>query len=72
MITVTLIGTDGPASNNSQDILETLKTAVLLAKVSTGDATILPPAEALHMVTTATARPAQSAGSELMADEHCR
>jgi len=50
------LGTDGPASHNSQDFLETLKTAVLLAKVSTGDATILPPADALHMVTTAGAR----------------
>jgi 5-methylthioadenosine/S-adenosylhomocysteine deaminase len=50
------LGTDGSASHNSQDILETLKTAVLLAKVSTGDATALLPLDALRMVTTAGAR----------------
>ena len=50
------LGTDGAASHNSQDLLETLKTAVLLAKVTTGDATALLPLEALRMVTTAGAR----------------
>lgn len=50
------IGTDGSASHNSQDILETLKSAALLARVSTGQATALPAAEALRMVTTAGAR----------------
>jgi 5-methylthioadenosine/S-adenosylhomocysteine deaminase len=50
------LGTDGPASNNSQDLLETLKVAVLLAKVSSGDATTLSPMKALRMVTVAGAR----------------
>jgi 5-methylthioadenosine/S-adenosylhomocysteine deaminase len=49
-ITVAL-GTDGPASNNSQDLLETLKVAVLLAKVSTGEAQALSPMKALRMAT---------------------
>ncbi len=50
------LGTDGAASHNSQDLLETLKTAVLLAKVTSGDATALLPMDALRMVTTAGAR----------------
>ena len=45
------LGTDGPASHNSQDILETMKTAALLAKVDTGDATALLPLDVLQMVT---------------------
>ena len=32
------LGTDGAASNNSQDLFETAKLAALAAKVSTGDA----------------------------------
>ena len=47
------LGTDGPASHNSQDLLETLKVAALLVKVDTGDASTLPPMAALRMVTTA-------------------
>jgi 5-methylthioadenosine/S-adenosylhomocysteine deaminase len=54
-VTVAL-GTDGPASHNSQDLLETLKIAALLAKVSTGQATALLPMEALRLVTSAGAR----------------
>ena len=50
------LGTDGSGSHNSQDILETLKTGVLLAKVSSGQATALLPHDALRMVTTAGAR----------------
>lgn len=50
------IGTDGSASHNSQDMLETLKAAALLARVSTGQATALPPGEALRMATTAGAQ----------------
>jgi 5-methylthioadenosine/S-adenosylhomocysteine deaminase len=46
------LGTDGSASHNSQDLLETMKTAALLAKVSTGDATALLPLDVLRMVTT--------------------
>ncbi|MCA9952706.1 MAG: amidohydrolase [Anaerolineales bacterium] len=51
-----VLGTDGSASHNSQDILETLKTAVLLAKVSSGDTTVLLPLDALRMVTTTGAK----------------
>jgi 5-methylthioadenosine/S-adenosylhomocysteine deaminase len=50
------LGSDGPASNNSQDLLEVLKTTVLLSKVSSGDATALLPLDALRMLTTAGAR----------------
>jgi 5-methylthioadenosine/S-adenosylhomocysteine deaminase len=46
------LGTDGSASHNSQDLLETMKTAALLAKVDTGDATALLPLDVLRMVTT--------------------
>jgi 5-methylthioadenosine/S-adenosylhomocysteine deaminase len=46
------LGTDGSASNNSQDMFETLKVASLLAKVSTGNAAALPPLETLRMATT--------------------
>jgi 5-methylthioadenosine/S-adenosylhomocysteine deaminase len=47
-ITVAL-GTDGPGSNNSQDMLETLKTTALLHKVHTLDATILLPEDILWL-----------------------
>ena len=47
-ITVAL-GTDGPGSNNSQDMLEALKTTALLHKVHTLDATILLPEDVLWM-----------------------
>lgn len=50
------LGTDGPASHNSQDLLETMKVTALLAKVGSGDATALLPADVLRMVTTAGAR----------------
>ncbi|MEW5956192.1 MAG: amidohydrolase [Chloroflexota bacterium] len=48
-ITVAL-GTDGPGSNNSQDMLETLKVTALLHKVNTLDAMILLPEDVLRMV----------------------
>ena len=54
-IPVTL-GTDGSASHNSQDLLETMKTAILLAKVGSGDPTALVPSDILRMATTAGAR----------------
>jgi 5-methylthioadenosine/S-adenosylhomocysteine deaminase len=47
-ITVAL-GTDGPGSNNNQDMLELLKTTALLHKVHTLDATILLPEDVLAM-----------------------
>jgi len=48
-ITVAL-GTDGPGSNNSQDMMETLKATALLQKVNTLDAMILLPEDVLRMV----------------------
>ena len=48
-ITVAL-GTDGPGSNNSQDMLETLKITALLHKVNTLNAMILLPEDVLRMV----------------------
>ena len=50
------LGTDGSASHNSQDLLETMKTTILLAKVGSGDATALLPMDVLRMATTAGAR----------------
>ncbi len=50
------LGTDGSASHNSQDLLETMKTAILLAKVGSGDPTALVPSDILRMATTAGAR----------------
>jgi 5-methylthioadenosine/S-adenosylhomocysteine deaminase len=46
-----LLGTDGPASNDTQDIWETLKAAVGLARVANLDPTLLPPAQALRLIT---------------------
>jgi len=45
------LGTDGPASNNSLDMLENLKIAILLQKVHYMDPTILPVRRALEMAT---------------------
>lgn len=50
------LGTDGSASHNSQDILETLKTAVLLARVSSGSPTAILTMDALRMVTSTGAK----------------
>jgi 5-methylthioadenosine/S-adenosylhomocysteine deaminase len=50
------LGTDGPASQNSQDMLEMLKITSLLAKISTGKATALGPMETLRMATVSGAR----------------
>jgi 5-methylthioadenosine/S-adenosylhomocysteine deaminase len=47
-ITVAL-ATDGPGSNNSQDMFEIMKTAVLLQKVHRLDAGAIGPAEVLRM-----------------------
>jgi 5-methylthioadenosine/S-adenosylhomocysteine deaminase len=47
-ITVAL-GTDGPGSNNSQDMMELLKTTALLHKVNSLDATVLLPEDVLWM-----------------------
>lgn len=50
------IGTDGAASNNDLDLLGELKTAGLLAKLSTGDAAAAPASVLLHMATLGGAR----------------
>jgi 5-methylthioadenosine/S-adenosylhomocysteine deaminase len=49
-IRVTL-GTDGPSVNDTQDLLETMKVAALLAKVSTGDPRAVSAQDILHMAT---------------------
>jgi 5-methylthioadenosine/S-adenosylhomocysteine deaminase len=50
------VGTDGAASNNVLDILSEMRTAALLAKGSTGDATSLGAEQALRMGTIDAAR----------------
>jgi 5-methylthioadenosine/S-adenosylhomocysteine deaminase len=55
---LTVLGTDGAASNNSLDMFETMKTAALLQKLG-GDPMVLPAAEALE---AATLRGAQALG----------
>jgi len=45
------IGTDGPASNNSLDMFESVKTAALLQKFAYRDPTVLPARKALRMAT---------------------
>jgi 5-methylthioadenosine/S-adenosylhomocysteine deaminase len=46
---IVALATDGPGSNNSQDMLEVLKTAALSGKVSTLDAMALLPEDVLWM-----------------------
>lgn len=50
------LGTNGPASNNSLDMFETMKVASLLQKVSCLDPTILPAEMVLRMATIEGAR----------------
>lgn len=50
------IGTDGAASNNRLDLLSEARTAALLAKGSSGDATVWPAHQTLHAMTLAGAR----------------
>lgn len=50
------IGTDGCASNNDLDMFDELRTAALLAKAVSGDATVFKAGEALHAATLAGAR----------------
>ncbi|MFZ5919097.1 MAG: amidohydrolase family protein [Chloroflexota bacterium] len=50
------LGTDGPASNNNQDMFEEMHLAALLAKGFSGDPTALPARQALAMATIDGAR----------------
>lgn len=50
------IGSDGAASNNVLDILSEMRTAALLAKVATGDASALSAMDALRLATISAAR----------------
>ncbi|MYM62888.1 TRZ/ATZ family hydrolase [Pseudomaricurvus sp. HS19] len=50
------LGTDGAASNNDLDLLAEMRTAALLAKAVSGDASALNAHQALHMATLAGAR----------------
>ena len=45
------LGTDGAASNNRLDLFAEMRLAALLAKGSSGDASMLPAREALRMAT---------------------
>ena len=50
------IGTDGPASNNNLDMLESTRLAVLVQKLHSGDPEALPSLAALRLATQAGAR----------------
>jgi 5-methylthioadenosine/S-adenosylhomocysteine deaminase len=50
------VGTDGAASNNRLDVLTEMRTAALLAKVSSGDAGAMNAADSLEMATLQGAR----------------
>lgn len=50
------LGTDGAASNNDLDMFGEMRTAALLAKAVSGDASAIPAAEALRMATLNGAR----------------
>jgi 5-methylthioadenosine/S-adenosylhomocysteine deaminase len=53
---ITALGTDGCASNNNLDMLETAKLASLLQKFHTGDPVVMPAHEAFEMLTAQGAR----------------
>ena len=50
------LGTDGPASNNNLDMLESMKFAALLQKFASSDPTVAPAAEVYEMATLGGAR----------------
>jgi 5-methylthioadenosine/S-adenosylhomocysteine deaminase len=50
------VGTDGAASNNRLDVMSEIRTAALLAKVTSGDASMMKAVEALEMATIEGAR----------------
>ena len=55
------VGTDGAASNNRLDVMTEMRTAALLAKGASGDASAVPARQALEM---ATLEPARALGLE--------
>ncbi|HRQ14725.1 MAG TPA: amidohydrolase, partial [Promineifilum sp.] len=50
------VGTDGPASNNDLDMVEEMRLASFIAKVSTSDPTAMPARQALELATIGGAR----------------
>jgi 5-methylthioadenosine/S-adenosylhomocysteine deaminase len=50
------LGTDGAASNNRLDLFTEARSAALMAKAASGDASVIPAAEALEMATIEPAR----------------
>ncbi len=50
------VGTDGAASNNRLDVMTEMRSAALLAKAASGDASVVSAGEALEMATLAGAR----------------
>jgi len=50
------LGTDGPASNNSLDMFETMKVAALIQKFAHNDPTVLPAKEAFELASLGGAR----------------
>ena len=60
------LGTDGCASNDLLDMWEEMRQAVLLARVSTGSADALTPADAFQMATAQAARAARLEAGELL------
>ncbi|KKM11913.1 N-ethylammeline chlorohydrolase [Clostridiales bacterium PH28_bin88] len=50
------LGTDGAASNNNLDMMEEMRAAALLHKVSTGNPTVIPSYQAMEMATKNGAR----------------
>ena len=57
------LGTDGAGSNDSLDLLSDLKTFALMQRHASGDATVLPAAEALEIATAARAPLLRGGGS---------
>ncbi|MCS6848666.1 MAG: amidohydrolase [Anaerolineae bacterium] len=57
------LGTDGPASNDGQDMFETMRLAAYLQRATTLDERAMPPRQVIEMATTAGAR---AAGSPLL------
>jgi len=61
------LATDGPGSNNSQDMMETLKFAACLQRIATMDASALLPQDVLDMATRAGAQAAHSPNTGVLA-----